>query len=528
MKTSKYKKKDLIKYLKEGLSYSEIAKIYNTTKGAIVTKVGRLNLTYLYRAVRPNFINLTGKKFNQLLVLKRAKNNKFGTTYWFCLCDCGTKTTVRGTDLRDNRIKSCGCFQKTDIQGKKSGKLTAIKPTKKRYDGQIVWFCKCECGGSKEVAVTHFRKELVKSCGCIRAIINKNDGKTYNIPDDLYGKKFGTLKIINLEEIKEDKQGRKRFIVNCFCSHCKEIVSKDAYPIATGKTLNCRKSIKLTDTAIINIIKKIIIDNKGKAPSSNILDKIKNAPSTTAIGYKYGGWKNLLALAGYDGDLATIFKFDENYFNTINNGDKAYFLGLIATDGNIHSTRNTLTIGLQDRDAHILKHLLKNVKTNKPLRYVDIKKKYPNSQNIAVLELTSKKLKNDLSKLGIKPQKTFNIKFPNNKIVPEKYMSHYIRGVFDGDGSISKQGRLDFTSGAGKYLISMKKYLDKKLNIKGIMRSSKQSNTKILTFNYGKNKFVTKTFYKYFYNDVKNCFLIRKKERFDCVLNKSGNNSPKG
>ena len=40
--------------------------------------------------------------------------------------------------------------------------------------------------------------------------------------------------------------------------------------------------------------KKIIIDNKGKAPSSNILDKIKNAPSTTAIGYKYGGWKNLL------------------------------------------------------------------------------------------------------------------------------------------------------------------------------------------------------------------------------------------
>ena len=46
----------------------------------------------------------------------------------------------------------------------------------------------------------------------------------------------------------------------------------------------------------------------------------------------------------------------------------------------------------------------------------------------------SRDLVNSLSKLGCGKRKTYNLRFPN---IQEKYYSHFIRGVFDGDGSIS-------------------------------------------------------------------------------------------
>jgi hypothetical protein len=52
-------------------------------------------------------IDLTGKRFGRLLVLKRApgKPNK---PRWLCLCDCGNTTTVAGLNLRLGHTRSCG------------------------------------------------------------------------------------------------------------------------------------------------------------------------------------------------------------------------------------------------------------------------------------------------------------------------------------------------------------------------------------------------------------------------------------
>lgn len=38
----------------------------------------------------------------------------------------------------------------------------------------------------------------------------------------------------------------------------------------------------------------------------------------------------------------------------------------------------------------------------------------------------------DLINLGCVPNKSLILKFPTFDIVPEKYMSHFIRGYFDG------------------------------------------------------------------------------------------------
>ena len=55
------------------------------------------------------FIDLTGKRFNKLTVLKRVPTDN-GVTRWECACDCGNTTIVRGSNLKNGSVKSCGCL----------------------------------------------------------------------------------------------------------------------------------------------------------------------------------------------------------------------------------------------------------------------------------------------------------------------------------------------------------------------------------------------------------------------------------
>lgn len=55
-------------------------------------------------------IDLTGKKFGKLTVLKRIKIQDEKEPHWLCKCDCGNEKIVRGQDLRYGNTKSCGCL----------------------------------------------------------------------------------------------------------------------------------------------------------------------------------------------------------------------------------------------------------------------------------------------------------------------------------------------------------------------------------------------------------------------------------
>jgi hypothetical protein len=56
-------------------------------------------------------IDLTGKTFNRLTVIERD-TTKSKRTRWICKCSCGTETVVLGSDLKDQKVKSCGCLKK--------------------------------------------------------------------------------------------------------------------------------------------------------------------------------------------------------------------------------------------------------------------------------------------------------------------------------------------------------------------------------------------------------------------------------
>lgn len=56
--------------------------------------------------------DLTGKTFNNLLVLSRSSdrgNGKKPVVKWNCQCDCGNRVVVKSDSLISGHTKSCGC-----------------------------------------------------------------------------------------------------------------------------------------------------------------------------------------------------------------------------------------------------------------------------------------------------------------------------------------------------------------------------------------------------------------------------------
>ena len=54
-------------------------------------------------------IDLSGKKFGRLLVLKRGEDRGI-QPHWVCQCDCGGLAEVAGGKLRGGKTRSCGCL----------------------------------------------------------------------------------------------------------------------------------------------------------------------------------------------------------------------------------------------------------------------------------------------------------------------------------------------------------------------------------------------------------------------------------
>lgn len=64
------------------------------------------------KQIAPNFIDLTGKTFSRLTVVKEAPKPEKGESKWVCLCSCGKTKIIRSRSLRRGLTKSCGCLQK--------------------------------------------------------------------------------------------------------------------------------------------------------------------------------------------------------------------------------------------------------------------------------------------------------------------------------------------------------------------------------------------------------------------------------
>ena len=201
----------------------------------------------------PKKIDLTGQRFNKLLVIEEApkKGNRIA---WRCKCDCGNITDVVGTDLRNNHTKSCGKCNSTkiDMLGKKINRLTVIGEAPNAPDGSAMWLCKCDCGKEIIVKGNTLRRNGIKSCGCerIEKFIENNKKRALN----LVGKRFGNLTVIE----KTNKRLYNAVLWKCKCD-CGNIVYIDTGNLTSGNTKSCGCGRHLSFGE--EKIKKILSDN---------------------------------------------------------------------------------------------------------------------------------------------------------------------------------------------------------------------------------------------------------------------------
>lgn len=125
-----------------------------------------------------------------------------------------------------------------------------------------------------------------------------------------------------------------------------------------------------------------------------------------------------------------IYKPNDDYFKTWSN-EMAYFLGLIVADGHVREQNSCVSISLHEKDIQTVENL--KTALNYPGKLYKMNKKGGAPQ--CCLSVTSKEFVNDLHKLGLTGNKTYDFDWVVG--IPNKYITHFIRGVLDGDGTIS-------------------------------------------------------------------------------------------
>lgn len=211
----------------------------------------------------------------------------------------------------------------------------------------------------------------------------------------------------------------------------------------------------------------------------------------------------------------TMF-FNENYFTKIDSEEKAYWLGLLMADGCVHKRTlgNQYTISLQVLDKELPEKLICCIGGNFNPRTQLTKEK----KTVYVVCLTSKVMVEDLIRVGCTQRKSLTLQFPS---VDNWLMHHFIRGYFDGDGSVFIVHPKNYSSSTTIYKsigVSICSTLDFLSGIKsemGVGNINKvkraKGNTWVLQTS-GTNK--CQKVYEYLYKDA-TIFLERKKVKFE-------------
>ena len=175
-----------------------------------------------------------------------------------------------------------------------------------------------------------------------------------------------------------------------------------------------------------------------------------------------------------------LYDVDDHYFDNIDCENKAYFLGILFADGNVRPDRPEISIGLQECDCELLEKLNRFIHKDRPLLYLNRDVKYPTWQNQYKLYISSRHMVNTVANYGLIPKKSLVKKFPEIllKSNDENIIRHFIRGYFDGNGSIGiyKSGdhgciRMLFSISTSHDMCDDLKYIfDKFLNVKSYVK----------------------------------------------------------
>lgn len=225
----------------------------------------------------------------------------------------------------------------------------------------------------------------------------------------------------------------------------RDTLIKDLY--ADGYTpLEISERAKCSIGTIYNALKRLGVSTRNYCKGINkelreeIIERYKNFESVTKISREMGIYpqkvRDVIKGSGIE-NISYAKRFNnnllENYFETIDSKEKAYWLGWLITDGCV--SKNSISMSLQGRDLEVLKLFEKDLGLTDKVKVFN--------KNCYRFSFCCKKMVDDLEKFGIIPNKTFTVDIPS--IEPEYYPA-LLRGCFEGDGGITvcnTRGRME-------------------------------------------------------------------------------------
>ncbi len=174
-----------------------------------------------------------------------------------------------------------------------------------------------------------------------------------------------------------------------------------------------------------------------------------------------------------------IYNVNENYFERIDTKEKAMFFGLFFADGYNDEKNGVISLGLAEYDLKTVELFAESIGSNHKINLYARSKNGKSHQNVATIVVSSRKLSQDLSKLGCMQRKSLIKKFP--RLANSDLIKSFIYGYFLGNGCLHKRiGKKSFVhtfSIASNYDMCLEfKKIFLQINVNSTIRKDKITN----------------------------------------------------
>jgi len=188
---------------------------------------------------------------------------------------------------------------------------------------------------------------------------------------------------------------------------------------------------------------------------------IKHLMDTHGLARRRQGEARVLAIKEGKFDKFVYHEINENFFSEWSPA-MAWVLGVLFTDGCIQHVNNhtAFRVSIDSIDFELLQKIRWHLGTTHPISKKP--QSYDSSKFIYHFAFYREKMGADLLNLGLIERKSLIMQFPN---VPDEYKRHFIRGCWDGDGSVyicsNGQFNASYVSGSKDFIQSLVKELFK-------------------------------------------------------------------
>ena len=321
--------------------------------------------------------------------------------------------------------------------------------------------------------------------------------------------------ILNTEAEHKKHQRHKRGVADDF------LTKEKLFELYVEKGMSLTDIGKLAGCTRVNVhykLKKFGIDARSKTDSRTLaLDKGKI--KTTRID-EFGNEEEV---------VFQKIRYNENFFKKWS-AEMAYVLGLTYTDGNLHirKAKSGYEFGVltfAQKENELVEKFLKLMECDATIRFRE-RRELDNTTagELYYFSIGNNDIANDLIRLGITPNKSLDMQFPE---IPEEFLRHFVRGLFDGDGSVymdyGKYVRILLLSGSYSFIET----LNKKLCNSGFplrkIYGGYQHQKNAHYIRYGTEHVLD--FFKFIYKDVPDIMYYSRKHQifldyFDRIFNK--------